>query len=163
MEGCHITHPSVYEAKDISVTLKHNISFVELVSKAISTFHHPSTPPNADLPTAWDDFPHLSLPHPLTYPNIHPPSMSSSPDKPPQTPLDKEDPPYLSPTYLTPTPGFIDPQRQASRTSAIASLAGGLPVDPEDPAPPKESLRGCAVLAGCVLIACELGFRGGLV
>jgi hypothetical protein len=78
---------------------------------------------------------------------------TTSPTKPLQTPLYKEDPPYLSPTYLNPHPGFIDPQRQASRTSAIASLAGGLPVDPEDPAPPKESLRGCAVLAGCVLIA----------
>lgn len=85
--------------------------------------------------------------------------MSTPSNKPPETPVYKEDPPYLSPTHLSPNaiPGFIDPQRQASRTSAIASLAGGLPVDPEDPAPPKESLRGCAVLAGCVLIAGTLG------
>jgi hypothetical protein len=60
---------------------------------------------------------------------------------------------YLTPDYLS--PGLEIAQRQTSRTSAIASLAGGLPPDPREPDPPQESLRGCIVLAGCVLIAGE--------
>jgi hypothetical protein len=55
--------------------------------------------------------------------------------------------------YLSPIPQFPRPERQNTRTSVVASLGGGLPPDPEEPDPPKESLRGCVVLLGCVLIA----------
>lgn len=73
--------------------------------------------------------------------------MSTADPETPYTPgMKKETQDYL-------TPDFVPAERQDTRTSVVAAIGGGLPADPLEVDPPRESLRGCVVLLGCVLIA----------